>query len=55
MSATSVFFTKWSFVYKYFWYCRGGQSVSDQEPHFLLCYSKESHHSLHVGTPERNG
>jgi len=22
----------------------GGQPVRDQEPHFLLCYSKEPHH-----------
>ena len=25
-------------------YCRGGQPVRDQEPHFLLCYSKVPHH-----------
>jgi len=39
-------FMKWPFVQKYVsCYCRGGQPVRDQEPHFLLCYSKEPHHS----------
>jgi len=26
-------------------YCRGGQPVRDQEPHSLLCYRKEPHHT----------
>jgi len=24
--------------------CRGGQPVRDQEPYFLICYSKTPHH-----------
>ena len=26
-------------------YARGGQPVRDQQPHFLLCYRKEPHHT----------
>jgi len=35
-------------------YCRGGQPVRDQKPHFLLCYRKEPHHTHTVATHEHH-
>ena len=40
-----TFFFDGNYILEFVTIDQGGQLVGDQEPHFLLCRSKEPHHS----------